>query len=63
MITQIKDENLLLDQELKEFKLKSFNKPESTFIVIKNFIYPSDNELENYFKSHPNNPPFFKPIK
>jgi hypothetical protein len=60
------NENLLLAQELKDFKLKSFKKPESTFIVIKNFIDPSAcdyNELEKYFKRHPDDPPVFQTNK
>jgi hypothetical protein len=56
----------LLALELKDFKLKSFKKPESTFIVIKNFIDPSAcdyNELEKYFKSHQDDPPVFQTNK
>jgi hypothetical protein len=43
-------------KEFDEFKLKSNKKPESTFIIIKNFIDPflcDCDELENYFKEHP----------
>jgi hypothetical protein len=44
------------NKELEEFKLKSYENPQSTFILVKNFIDPTlcdCDELENCFKKHP----------
>jgi hypothetical protein len=44
------------NKELEEFKLKSYENPHSTFIVVKNFIDPTlcdCDELENHFKKNP----------
>jgi hypothetical protein len=50
-------------KELEEFKIKSYENPHSTFIIVKNFIDPTlcdCDQLENHFKKNPDDDIIFQ---